>query len=154
MKPLRQLTIVSLVVFSFIAISSCSSTDAQNEITKSIAPENIVAVDYAVDGMVCAMGCAGAIQKEVGAMNGVADCKVDFEGKKAHIEFDKTLLTEEEIIAKIEGVAKDQYKVSEWTEESSEEPESGDSADDEVIGEVSLTNFEIPNLFTLLFEQF
>jgi len=157
MKSIYKLMFVSVVSFSLLTISSCSNTSS-NEVKTTISAENIVTVDYAVDGMVCAMGCAKTIQDEVASMNGVSGCKVNFEGGKAHIEYDKTQLSEDDIIAKIEGVAKDQYKVSEWVEENSEndnnESEESGSSEEEVIGEVSISSFEIPNLFTLLFDQF
>lgn len=88
--------------------------------------KEIVSVNYMVDGMICSLGCAKTIQKEVAAIKGVSSCDVSFEDKKAHIEFDKSQLSEKEIIAVIEGVADGQYKVNEWVEEEKDDVEKED----------------------------
>lgn len=91
--------------------------------------KEIVSVNYAVEGMVCSLGCAKTIQKEVAAIEGVSSCDVSFEDKKAHIEFDKSQLSEKEIIAIIEGVADGQYKVvGDWIEEEKDDVEKEDVA--------------------------
>jgi len=153
MKSIRKITFVATLSVSLLAISSCSN-QSQQEVKTEIAAENIVAVDYTVDGMVCAMGCAKVIQEKVAAMNGIANCKVNFEGKSAHIEFDKTQLSEADIIDEIENVVENQYKVRTVSkdEENNEESESV-STKEETIGEVSISDFEIPNLFTFLLDQ-
>ena len=126
-------------------------------------PAMLLGVTYAwfmLEGMVCAMGCAKTIQDKLTEMNGVAECNVDFEAGKAHVAFDKTQLSENEIIALIEGMADGQYKVGPWEESNEEEVEemeieesdSGEESES-TITEVSLPDFEIPNLFSLLFNQ-
>lgn len=156
---------ISLLVLSatlIISVSSCSSSEEDVVIDKTeINTDNIVVADYAIDGMVCAMGCAKTIQDELSATNGVASCEVNYEEKTAHVEFDGSQLSEVEIIALIEGMADGKYKVvkseDEIIEESSEEIEVEDvetSEDSETsVVEVNLPSFEMPNLFELLFNQ-
>lgn len=144
----------------FISVTSCSSSE-ENTATE-INTENIVVADYAIEGMVCAMGCAKTIEDEVAAMDGVANCEVNYEEKTAHIEFDGGQLSENDVIAKIESLADGKYKVNELgsnevSEETTEKVEAdnaeeGEGSEESVV-EVSLPSFEIPNLFELLFKQ-
>jgi copper chaperone CopZ len=115
-------------------------------------------VDYAVEGMVCAMGCAATIEKEVADMDGVIVSDVSYEDEKAHFEFDPSKTSEEAIKAKIATIADGQYVLSTWEEKEAEAIEVIEDAEEEVEEEesmvqVSLPSFEIPNLFTLLLNQ-
>lgn len=158
----KEIALVALMSILIISVSSCSSSEEDVVIEKTeINTDKIVVVDYAIDGMVCAMGCAKTIQDELSATNGVASCEVNYEEKTAHIEFDESQLTESEIIALIESLADGKYKVSKSEEKVVEEPaedvevedaETGEDSENSVV-EVSLPSFEIPNLFELLFKQ-
>jgi len=151
------------LLFSTILLASaCSSSDTNTATEKTeIKAENIVVADFAVEGMVCAVGCAKTIEEEIGALSGVAVNTVDFETGKAHFEYDKTQLTEKDIIAKIESLAEGQYKVSEWKEEvestDNAEQNTGGGSDatteDKSKVSVKLPSFQIPNLFTFLINR-
>ena len=149
MKAIIKIVSVLLMISSFIIIS-CSNQEesAKGVITLS---ENIVVVDYAVEGMVCAFGCAKTIQDELANMDGISSCEVSFEEGKVHIAFDKTQLSEKEIIAKIEGLAKNQYNVNKWVDKDDNLEESGKG--EKAIGNVVLPTIEIPNLFRFLIDQ-
>lgn len=158
----KKITFVALMATLIISVSSCSSSDEDVVVDKTeINTDKIVVADYAIDGMVCAMGCAKTIQDELSSTNGVASCEVNYEAKTAHVEFDESQLTEVEIITLIEGLADGKYKVSKpkdkVVEESTEElevedVETGEGSENSVV-EVSLPSFEMPNLFELLFKQ-
>ena len=160
MKSITKTLGLVAVIALFINVTSCSSSD--ENATIEINTENIIVADYAIDGMVCAMGCAKTIQDEVAEMEGVANCEVNYEEKTAHIEFDGGQLSENDVIAKIESLADGKYKVNELgnneaNEETIEEVEvdnveEGEDSEESVV-EVSLPSFEIPNLFELLFKQ-
>ncbi len=157
MKILKLSSIILSSLMFFSVLSSCGGNDSKKETVTEIAPENILVSDYQVDGMVCAMGCAKTIQDELLGMNGIAACSVNFEEGKAHIEFDKTQLSEQEIIAKIEGLAKGQYKISPWTEktpiENTEDEVSGETEAPETVAEVSFPTLKIPNIVSFLLNQ-
>jgi Cu+-exporting ATPase len=137
------------------------SHDEGGTATTELAIGETQVVDYAVDGMVCAMGCAATIQQEVADMDGVSISDVSYEDEKAHFEFDPAVTSEEAIKAKIATIADGQYVLSTWEEKeaaSTEEVEEVEAMDETEGGEesmvkVSLPNFEIPNLFTLLLNQ-
>ena len=156
---MKAINNIFILLFFITVIFSCG-TEQENEVVSDVVNiENLVVADYAIEGMVCAMGCAGTIQKDVASLSGVVISSVDYEAGKAHFEYDESVVSEKEIIAKIESIAEGQYMVGEWTEKKvSEEDveiedgeESGES--EETITEVSLPSFEIPNLFTLLMDQ-
>lgn len=154
---------ISYIVLSsvlFLAACGNSTTDVTTDKTE-ISAENLVVADYAIEGMVCAVGCAKTIEEEVGALSGVAVSTVDYESGKAHFEYDKSKLSEKEIITKIESLADGQYKVGEWKEqaESTEttSPEASENTntetEDQTKVKVNLPGFQIPNLFTFLINQ-
>jgi copper chaperone CopZ len=163
MKSIKKIGLI-VVTFSFLAIvTGCGNGEDRNpaqeeQASDEVSTKNLLVVDYAIEGMVCAMGCAKTIQDEVADMDGVTACDVDFEEGKAEIEFDQSIVSEKEIIAKIESIADGQYKVNEWVEKEKEEDveeaeEEGNSENEETVTEVKLPSFEIPNLFTLLIDQ-
>jgi len=151
--------------FILVAISTsifgCGGNDTKNEenteTTEVVGLETQV-LDYAVDGMVCAMGCAATIQHEVADIEGVSVSDVNYEDEKAHFEFDPSITSEEAIKAKIATIADGQYVLSIWEEkeaeatEGIEETEVVEQEDGSLI-KVSLPSFKIPNLFTLLLNQ-
>lgn len=157
MKLIKITPVIIFCVMVFSILSSCSNNNTKSEVAVEIAPENVLVADYEIEGMVCAMGCAKTIQDELTGMNGISACNVNFEEGSAHIEFDKTQLTEKDIIAKIEGMAKGQYKVAPLVDrKQGESPEpviGGEKETEETVSEVSLSSIKIPNIFTLLLNQ-
>lgn len=50
-----------------------------------------------IEGMVCAVGCAAVIEKNLNKTAGIKEAKVDFETKKAILIFDTDVLTPNEV---------------------------------------------------------
>ena len=127
--------------------------------TTTVLAQETQTLDYAVNGMVCAMGCAATIEKEVAEMEGVIVSDVSYEDEKAHFEFDPAKTSEADIKAKIASIADGQYEVSAWEEKEAIEETTEETVEEEVVEheeslvKVSLPSFEIPNLFTLLLNQ-
>lgn len=151
-----------LMLSSVLFVSACGTSETKESAEKiEVKAENVVAADYAIAGMVCAMGCAKTIEDDIAAIPGVIASSVDFESGKAHFEYDKTQLSEKDIIAKIEGLADGQYKVSEWKEnaetDENAEPksseESNGAAESKTSVKIGLPSFQIPNLFTFLINR-
>ena len=164
MNLLNKTKKYTAILFLAAIALACGNNEEKTEEHEGYVPveinmENLTVVDYGIEGMVCAMGCAATIQEEVISIPGVAVSEVDYEATKAHFEFDAAIVTEDEIIAKIESVADGQYKVKEWVEPTNEEAEEeqeveeGNSAEEDTEIEVSLPSFEIPNLFTFILDQ-
>lgn len=157
MKTIVKVTLLS----AFSLLMACSSNTEPTAEKTEIKAENVVVADFAIDGMVCAMGCAKTIEDEVLGMSGLAASSVDYESGKAHFEYDKTQLTEAELIAKIESLADGQYHVKPWTEPieesvteiSTEESSNTSTEEDKAKIKVKMPSFQIPNLFTFLINQ-
>lgn len=52
---------------------------------------------FEIEGMTCEMGCARTIEKRLAKMDGVKQAKVNFEEKKAIVEFDEAKVNTEKI---------------------------------------------------------
>ncbi len=50
-----------------------------------------------IEGMVCAVGCAAVIEKNLNQTVGIKEAKVDFETKKATLIFDAEVLSPNEV---------------------------------------------------------
>lgn len=109
-------------LFTLAAFMTSCKNDVQPEIkTVEVGPETAVAqkidpnakyakVEFSIDGMTCAMGCAKTIEKKMAKMDGVKYAKVDFEKELAMVEYDEAKVTPktlEEAVAKVG----DTYKV-------------------------------------------
>jgi len=158
MRVFNKTVILIAIAVSVAACGGNENANNENVETSEVSSGEVQVVDYAVEGMVCAMGCAATIQKDVAGMEGVIVADVDYEAEKAHFEFDPAITSEEEIKAKIATIADGQYKLSTWTEKEAATEEvvtEGEETEveDESLVKVSLPSFEIPNLFTLLLNQ-
>lgn len=118
MKTLKNIVFVSC--FAFI-ISSCKNEAqpevktvdvevAQKDIAQNLDPNATYAkVEFSIEGMTCAMGCAKTIEKKMAKMEGVKTATVDFDKRLAMVEYDEAKVTPqslEEVVAKVGDVYK------------------------------------------------
>lgn len=68
-----------------------NKTSEAPKLKQEIAPENLQAASFTIEGMTCAMGCAKTIEDELSNLDGVESAKVDFDKKLATVSFDKTV---------------------------------------------------------------
>jgi copper chaperone CopZ len=72
--------------------------------------------DYAVEGMVCQMGCGGSIRKELKMTGSVERVEVNFveEQKEqvVHVQYDSTLITTQKMTAILNSINDRQFKAS------------------------------------------
>ncbi|WP_299367426.1 heavy metal-associated domain-containing protein [Winogradskyella sp.] len=119
MKTFKNICIVAIMVLAFV---SCKNNDqpevktvdvevADNDVSKTLDPNATYAkVEFGIEGMTCAMGCAKTIEKKMAKMEGVKSAKVDFDKRLAMVEYDEAKVTPkslEEAVSK----AGDVYKV-------------------------------------------
>lgn len=64
-------------------------------------------ITMTIEGMVCAVGCAATIEKNLNKTNGIKLAKVDFETKKAVLTFDAELLSTNDITQVILNTSSD-----------------------------------------------
>lgn len=161
MQVLNRVFILLAIAATVVACGGNENHESENSAATELVAGETQTVEYAVEGMVCAMGCAATIEKEVADMDGVVVSDVDYEAEKAHFEFDPAITSEEEIKAKIATLADGQYILSTWEEKEVETTEDAieETTEEEIVEkeesmvQVSLPSFEIPNLFTLLLNQ-
>jgi Cu+-exporting ATPase len=115
----KVLTICLLVV-----VASCKNETPE---VKTIETEEVALVtstenpykDYAkvefnIEGMTCAMGCAKTIEKKIAKLDGVHFVNVDFDKKLAMVEFDSEKLSSDDFTKTVNNVS-DVYKVENIT---------------------------------------
>lgn len=107
-----------LSVFAIAAISlftACSSQPAaEEEVKPSLTFDQLeqpITLAVKIEGMACPNGCAKPIQDNCAKLTGVAESRVDFASGMGYFTFDGAKLTEQDIIACIEGTnGGDHYK--------------------------------------------
>ncbi|CAG0951313.1 MAG: hypothetical protein HND27_02425 [Bacteroidetes bacterium] len=105
-----KVKIVAIFIASALLFSLSCSTEQEAETQKTeVAPENRATLHLAVEGMVCASGCAKGIEKELNTVNGIVSCEVDFDSESATVVYDKSKLEERDIIALIGDINEGQY---------------------------------------------
>lgn len=110
------------VILLFIV--SCQNDASHNANTDDQKPEELAEqkkpeADYQcvakVSGMVCKMGCGGAIRKELTSLKGVSRVAVDYEENREEqiirIFYNSRFQNEEEIYAELEKINKGQFTV-------------------------------------------
>lgn len=103
-----------------LAVAAALSASCKKEAADAASAEKTVAAvgktetaTFHIEGMSCAVMCAGKIQKELAAMKGVQKAEVDFDKKTATVQYDSAVLTPQQLVEKVESVAGgDLYKVS------------------------------------------
>lgn len=130
---MRFSIIILAVLLIFSSCTNSTSGHAENE-GSALNEEAVVVADskvkLAVDGMMCEMGCVGAIQKELRSTPGVALATVNFEGNYADVEFDSKLVNEDQLIAAVEGIGDHAYSAKIF-KEVAEEDETAEEFEEE-----------------------
>ena len=95
-----KLTLVILLIC--VSVWSCKNeTEPEIKIIKTseslintkMDNDKILAkVEFNIEGMTCAIGCAKTIEKKLAKMDGVKSAKVDFEKKLAQVEYDESIV--------------------------------------------------------------
>ena len=71
--------------------------------------------ELGIKGMVCEMNCVGTVKKTVLALAGVSSWDMEFDSEKdlnhAKVKFDKTVVSEKQMVEAIEQLNEGQYKV-------------------------------------------
>lgn len=113
-----------ILVFSFAVLwmacneSNQTDTSASSVVVEQIQEKGTVAKTVAklsIEGMTCAHGCGGKIQKELEELDGVKATDLDFvEERKVNVvsvEFDAAQLDENKMMGLVNGLADGKYKV-------------------------------------------
>ena len=119
MNTLKNICIVAIMALVF---TSCKNEEklevktvdvevTSKDVSKTLDPNASYAkVEFSIDGMTCAMGCAKTIEKKMAKMEGVKSAKVDFDKRLAMVEFDEAKVTPKSLEEAVTDVA-EIYKV-------------------------------------------
>ena len=116
-------TFKKICIFAFIALAftSCKNQSepevktvnvqvSKKDVSTTLDPNATYAkVEFGIDGMTCAMGCAKTIEKKMAKMEGVKSAKVDFDKRLAMVEYDEAKVspkTLEETVTKVADIYK------------------------------------------------
>lgn len=126
---MKLVKILSIAMLTSIVMVSCKKTSNEQEVINPEVENTNVAEDtlgneisgvmekasFEIEGMSCAVGCAAKIEKDLAKLPGVKAAKVDFETKKATVEYDNAKQNPISIQSTVESIAKGAYKVSQMS---------------------------------------
>ena len=105
MKTFKNISVVLMMMI--IGLVSCKNENqpevktvavevTNNDVSKTLDPNATYAkVEFGIEGMTCAIGCAKSIERKMAKMEGVKSAKVDFDKKLAMVEYDEAKVTTE-----------------------------------------------------------
>lgn len=114
---------MKMIFYSLITavLFSCQETSEKSKPlsvkkTKSIEVQANSQADFAVEGMVCQMGCGGSIRKELKMTGAVERVEVNFveEQKEqvVHVQYDSTLISTQKMTSILTSINDRQFKAS------------------------------------------
>ena len=113
------------LLFSLLFLAACNNATIDKKVSKNIpATSNVANTKLAlnVQGMVCKMGCGGAIRKELLATNAVEKVEVDFvEDKEAQlitVYYNNSLSSKEKLLKVITEMNDTQFTAETISESS------------------------------------
>ena len=114
------------LLFVFLVLLSSCKNEASDKATNttqslnSLKPNKTLSAN--VEGMVCKMGCAASIRKELNALDGVYEVRIDFVEDRAKQEltvlYNDTKVNQELIVSSIETINEKQFVVSDLVSEN------------------------------------
>ena len=101
---MNKIQLFSLLIVLFV-FSACKNNQAQKTVTAETTAVKTIEAAFqktqpmamSIEGMVCAVGCAAVIEKNLNQTAGIKEAKVDFETKKATLIFDAEVLSPNEV---------------------------------------------------------
>ena len=119
---MKTVKAISLVVIMALIFTSCKNETQPEvktvdvDVTKRDVAQTLdqnatyAKVEFGIEGMTCAMGCAKTIEKKMAKMEGVKSAKVDFDKRLAMVEYDEAKVTPKSLEEAV-GKVSDTYKV-------------------------------------------
>ena len=101
---MKKIQLFSLLIGLFV-FTGCKNNQAPKTVTVETTAVKTVEASFKearsmamnIEGMVCAVGCAAVIEKNLNQTVGIKEAKVDFETKKATLIFDAEVLSPNEV---------------------------------------------------------
>ncbi|MCB0442893.1 MAG: heavy-metal-associated domain-containing protein [Flavobacterium sp.] len=115
MKFTQTIAAIALTTLMMVSCKKEATENTENTTanTEQAQPAQLATASFTVEGMHCEVGCAGHLEKKLAKLDGVQKAEIDFEAKKATIEYDANVLTPEVLVQTVENAADGKtYKVS------------------------------------------
>ncbi|MBI49581.1 MAG: hypothetical protein CL850_04770 [Crocinitomicaceae bacterium] len=104
-----RIHVFSLLIFSILGCAETLNVDTVITSFEAVGPEGKTSARLEVQGMMCEVGCAAKVKKELLELDGVASVIIDFDSKRendfAIIEYDKNLIKPELLALTVSGIA-------------------------------------------------
>ena len=103
---MEKISFYSVIIgLSFLSFTSCKNNISQKTIklktnafqTNKASFQEAQPMAMSIEGMICSVGCAALIEKNLNKTSGIKEAKVDFETKKATLIFNPKVLTANEV---------------------------------------------------------
>ncbi len=100
----------AILIAATLVLASCSTPEPEVVAVPGTETQPLVQAtanaeaSMLISGMTCEMGCKGAIESKLGKSEGVVDFQITFADSTAVVSFDSTLVSKEEITARIAAV--------------------------------------------------
>ena len=113
MKTFKNISILAIMLLAFASCKNNNEPEVKTvdvevtskDVSETLDPNATYAkVEFGIEGMTCAMGCAKTIEKKMAKMEGVKFAKVDFDKRLAMVEYDEAKVSPkslEETVTKV-----------------------------------------------------
>jgi copper chaperone len=106
MKSIVKKTGIALAVcFGTLLLNfevKAQTQENKNTIEMERAEANVETLQLKVEGMSCQAGCANGIDRMLGQQEGIIESKTTFDSSTSEVKFDKSKISEKDIVALIE----------------------------------------------------
>lgn len=102
MKFTKITALLFIVTFAFTA---CNIATKKKPEIQEVSVENSQKIAFQITGMTCEIGCAKTIQSKLSKKKGILSAKVVFQDSLGLVEFNETIISEDEIRTFVKGIA-------------------------------------------------
>jgi mercuric ion binding protein len=113
MKIFKVIALAAMTSLTLVSCKNETEKKSQEVVTTTSEPEKLATASFTIEGMHCEVGCAGYLERKLTKLDGVKSAVIDFENKKAIVEFNTNVQTPEIIVQTVENAVDGKtYKVS------------------------------------------
>ena len=104
-----RISIYLLLVFAILGCSEPLNVDTVITFIEAVGPDGKTSAKLEIQGMMCEVGCAAKVKKELLELDGVASVIIDFDSEResdfAIVEYDEKAIKPELLASTVNGIA-------------------------------------------------
>ena len=104
-----RISIFSLLIFAILGCSEPLNVDTVITSVEAVGPDGKTSAKLEIQGMMCEVGCAAKVKKELLELDGVASVIIDFDSEResdfAIVEYDEKTIKPELLALTVSGIA-------------------------------------------------